>query len=515
MENKVDNEINEDVKVQTVNMIPNVRFINRTPKRVTDFIRQSDVIFAASIIYAVLYTFCMYKNSHGITAILWTGITAAYMYFCLDRLGAMADEKKKKSFAIYTIAELLIGINLCMTTDGVLIFLDHVAIVLLVTSCLLHMSCDDSKWGIVKYFREIVNIVPMAMFYYGYFFFVDLKDKKNLEPGDAKKFKYGKHIVYAFVGALIALPIVLVVVLLLASADKFFAQMVSKLFEFKSYDFVGETVGILVMIVFSFATGYGMLRNASIREDGIEAEKAKASSIIGITINVLIGIVYFAFSFIQIYYLFLGNLTIAEGYTYAEYAREGFFQLVVVCAINMIIVLVCLSVFENTKGLKAVLTFICACTYIMIASSALRMFMYVSVYNFTYTRVFVFLTLFIIFMIMNGIVVYIFKNNFKLFRYSMVVVAVCYMLFAYSKPCYWIASVNMSELYSNTEDIDLEYITRHLGTDAAPALQEYGRRFGHGRQGEIDEYFERYSKDLGIRTFNFSQARYESIANNR
>ena len=89
------------------------------------------------------------------------------------------------------------------------------------------------------------------------------------------------------------------------------------------------------------------------------------------------------------------------------------------------------------------------------------------------------------------------------------------MLFAYSKPCYWIAAVNMSELYSNTEDIDLEYITWHLGTDAAPALQEYGRRFGHSRQGEIDEYFERYSKDLGIRTFNFSQARYESIANNR
>ena len=45
------------------------------------------------------------------------------------------------------------------------------------------------------------------------------------------------------------------------------------------------------------------------------------------------------FSGIQIFGLFLGKMQLPEGYTYAQYAREGFFQLLAVSILNLILVL--------------------------------------------------------------------------------------------------------------------------------------------------------------------------------
>ena len=48
---------------------------------------------------------------------------------------------------------------------------------------------------------------------------------------------------------------------------------------------------------------------------------------------------YVLFCIIQIFSLFLGKMQHPAGYTYARYAREGFFQLLFVCMINVCLVL--------------------------------------------------------------------------------------------------------------------------------------------------------------------------------
>ena len=50
------------------------------------------------------------------------------------------------------------------------------------------------------------------------------------------------------------------------------------------------------------------------------------------------------------------------------YAREGFFQLLTVGFINLAIVLVCMTFFRESRLLKAVLTVMSLCTFVMIAS---------------------------------------------------------------------------------------------------------------------------------------------------
>ena len=94
---------------------------------------------------------------------------------------------------------------------------------------------------------------------------------------------------------------------------------------------------------------------------------------IGITVAATISVVYVFFCFIQIVYLFGGLMQLPSGYTYARYAREGFFQLLFVCILNVIIVLLGSGLFRKNKILNAFLILITLCTYIMIASSAYRM----------------------------------------------------------------------------------------------------------------------------------------------
>jgi len=152
------------------------------------------------------------------------------------------------------------------------------------------------------------------------------------------------------------------------------------------------------------------------------------------------------FCYIQITYLFGAKGILPEGFTYAEYAREGFFQLLFVCILNLIMVLVGINLFRENKCLKGILCVISLCTFVMIASSAYRMILYIRFYYLTFLRIFVLWALMVIALWMIGIIIQIFKKDFPLFQYGLTVLSVCYILFSFSKPDYIIAKVNTEHI---------------------------------------------------------------------
>lgn len=83
--------------------------------------------------------------------------------------------------------------------------------------------------------------------------------------------------------------------------------------------------------------------------------------------------------------------TLPQGYTYADYAREGFFQLCTVCAINGCVSLF-LSLFtRQEKGqilLRILLSLLCLCSLILAATAASKMVLYVRTYGLTPKRVY-------------------------------------------------------------------------------------------------------------------------------
>ncbi|MBP5266749.1 MAG: DUF4173 domain-containing protein, partial [Lachnospiraceae bacterium] len=175
-------------------------------------------------------------------------------------------------------------------------------------------------------------------------------------------------------------------------------------------------------------------------------EVKRYPAIVAITTLSLVTVVYLLFSVIQIVYLFLGNMVLPEDYTYAEYAREGFFQLLVVCILNVVIVLVVSKHFQKHPVLKGLLLLISACTYIMGASAFLRMLMYIDAYYLTRKRILVLWALVTIGLLLVGIVIGIFREGFPLLRYGMTVFCLCYLVLAFSHMDYFIADYNIRQM---------------------------------------------------------------------
>ena len=463
-----------------------------------------------SLIYDAFYTFCLYKNSSGITYPFFVGGTCLFFFLYLKKLKVTA----KKLSLFLTVSLLLLGLGTCFTDSYVLIIFNKIGIFCLFFYMALHNLYEDKQWDISKYFCSIVNITITSL---GFLFkpFTDLfsfqsKRREQEQRSESK----GKYI---FFGILIALPLLSVVLLLLYEADAVFSNIFDHIFGYDFfYDFSGNLWGIAFLFVVIFFATYCILSRLSLHDLTEEIpDKRTAEPIIGITFTGLVSLVYLVFCYIQIVYLFSGLGTLPEGYTYASYAREGFFQLVYVCLINLALVLICIKRFRKSNILKGILTFISLCTYIMIASSAYRMILYIQSYYLTFLRIFVLWMLLVIFLLMTGALVMIYRESFPLTRYYVITVTVLYLAFSFSHPDYQIAKYNLSHIYEAEESIedyqnyygydDFRYLA-HLSCDAAPVILENAQKLHYEDKNWFSHYVSSIDlEETSIRKWNFSR----------
>lgn len=454
----------------------NVTF-NHVPKEDHAFLKtmKENYMFylIASLIYGVLFSFGIFENFSGITSPLFAIGSAIYILVCSKKANIKVI---KKSTIVLSVAIFALGINLCCTKDGIILFMDYIFIFILNLILGITIFYNDSLWGLGKYIEAILCSSFGALEH----IFTIISDGIHYSANQKNSGQKSKNASLVLAGIAITIPILLVVLGLLSSADKFFGDFVNTYIwePFSSTSI--EKIGAIIYFIAGTMGSYMFMRWLCTHRFYEEVKESKKSSaIIAITVSSILNLVYIIFSGFQIFYLFLGDMTLPADYTYAEYAREGFFQLVVVCLINMVLVLSFISIFEESKLLKAMLTVTSACTFIMIASSLMRMILYINMYQLTYTRVFVLWSLAIIFLGMVGTVIYIFKNNFPILKYFVTVTVLIYCMFAYSKPAYVIAKNNLSTKFCNAaatdnndkyRDIDFDYFKDHYSIDALPAI---------------------------------------------
>ena len=312
-------------------------------------------------------------------------------------------------------------------------------IFLLAFILMIHTVYLDKSWNFPKYFSalaQMTGIIFVCLFrpFGDMISYFDARKKNK----DGKK----SYFLPVLIGIVIAVPLLLFMTLLLASADAVFASIFSRLLESINFNTIFGTAFMTIMIFFASYAVIAAFGMKEVKED--ITDHRTLEPIIAIIVTVTLSAIYLIFSVIQILYLFIGNMKLPDGYTYSSYAREGFFQLLTVCILNLLIVLVCLYLFRDNTALKAILTVISGCTFIMILSSALRMLMYINRYNLTFLRIFVLWSLAVIFLLMAGVTISIYMNKFPLFTYSMIVVTVFYIGLSFSHPDYWIAKVLVS-----------------------------------------------------------------------
>lgn len=412
----------------------------------------------SSFFYAIFYTFCLYRNASGITYPFFVAGTLCYFFFSMSKLGV----PYKKDSIFYIISILLLGISNCMTGSPQILLINKLGIFLLSFILILHTVYNDNTWNLPKYVTAICQTI-------GTCFICLLRPFGDMiSYFDAQKQqKTGKksYFLPVCIGIVIAIPLLFVMILLLTSADIVFANMFQRFFEAINIWQVTCILFLITAVFFSSYTIFAALGKKNVTEE--VTDKRIFDPIIAIVITAALSVLYLMFSIIQIIYLFIGNMQLPAGYTYASYAREGFFQLLTVCILNLLLVLICLYLFRDNMVLKIVLTIISGCTYIMILSSALRMLMYIDRYHLTFKRIQVLWTLAVIFLLMTGVTIFIYHKKFPLFAYGMAVVTVFYIALSFSHPDYWIARYNLThEAYTES---GRRYLSG-LSSDAAPAI---------------------------------------------
>ncbi len=454
-------------------------------------------------IYAIFITFCLYHNARGITFPFFVAGTLFYFYYSMKKCGVLT----KKDDWFYLVSMMLLGISVFLTMDIRIIAISKVGIFLLLIGYLLHHFYQDSEWNFIKY----ITVIPESIIYVigsllapiaDLSFYIQNCKKPILDSEGNEIPKPESKLPYVLFGILIAIPLLFIIITALSSADIVFQNFCKRFFHILRLQ---NVFGILIMGICSYFLAYALLHSMTQKPIHEECSNSRTKEpVLAITFTSIISVIYFLFSIIQIVYLFAGNMTLPQNYTYAEYARQGFFQLLFVCAMNVVILLICVTLFKESKILNTILCIITICTYIMTASSAYRMYLYVSVYGFTFLRILVFFFLVVIAVLMIGILLMIFIPHFALFRYTMITLTVFTIILSYLHPDYLSAKYNAAHGYC-----DYDYIM-DLSVDSAPVIIDYFNSIAFDTDSSFNaySYHEKLTQQLEdpvtIRSFNVS-----------
>lgn len=190
-------------------------------------------------------------------------------------------------------------------------------------------------------------------------------------------------------GLLISLPILVIMISLLMNADAAFEGLLDLLPEFELEEYFRCTLwGILLAwILYSRAVS---LAKSPKPNPAFRSGKGINTLTVN-TVLIMVCLVYAVYLLSQLAYL-SGGLSgiLPEGYTLAEYARRGFFEMAWLCCLNLGIL--CFSIYlirqeQLPRLTKIAGTFLAAVTIFLVLTASAKMVMYIGSYGLTRRRV--------------------------------------------------------------------------------------------------------------------------------
>lgn len=414
-----------------------------------------------------------------------------FLIYSLNKLGKIKDKKA----CILTIPITLLALTYTLFSNEWFGIINIVVILGLMAIMSIWLTAGDLKLKLLisKIFSVLLG--PIELFGESG---KRIKSFFKTEQTDGKKKQIAKKLGKAL---LITIPIVLVVLFLLMSADTIFADTfgwVSNYLEelFVDYEIVYLVLRIgLIFILGIYFLSYimNLIEEHTSYSVVEEVNQRKGNKVDTFTINSILTVlngIYFLFSIIQFTYLFTGAGR-GENFDYAQYARQGFFQLLFVSFINFILLFVS-NIYtkksnQYTKWMNVILAIF---TGIIVISSFFRMHLYQQEYGYTYLRLAVDFILITEMLLLIPTIVYLTNRKIHLLKISFMIVMIMYIVANYVNFDYLIAKNNIDNYFKNEQEneIDLSYLKYHTGTDAIPEIT----RLLNAKDSQISESVKSY-----------------------
>lgn len=477
-----------------------------------------------AFVLAVVHQYLFFGHDPAVSYPIFVACLYGYMYvFAKDKLRPFTWF----GWLMFT-AIMLLSLTYVLFSNVVFYVLNLLVIPALF---FIHMAYSLSErrldWSALKLVGDALDHVIVQSLRHVPTVFRVVRSTSGRSMDEGHKRTLGK----VLIGLLISLPLLIIVISLLSSADGGFNYILSLLPNWlgRQVSFGEGTVRFLWVIFFGllffmYLWGFidfkryeseartGDALEERLAEWAADVEKPRLDPVITATVLIAINMVYVLFVAIQFSYLFgAGQGLLPEGQSYAEYARSGFLELVVVTAINFTIMLLVMLLSGEEKGLvqsmnRVMLYVLLACSGVMLYSGYQRLLLYEEMYGYTYTRFLVHA-----FMIFLGLLLIIAGCRI---RWKQIPLAKCYIvlgLCAYVLMNYIgmdqiIAEKNIQR-YRETGRIDAVYLS-NLSVEATPKLIDFSKEYPAMR-GYLQERYDVMTSrgQEGWQSFNLSQYR--------
>ena len=431
------------------------------------------IIIGISAFLAILQSILFWNKNLGISVFIFVLACILYLIYILSKNNKIINKKA----LIFVIPIILLSSTYFIFNNELFKILNIFVIVALGVTMCVYLSKSKIKWpdflkkigcvfgGMFESVSDIINTFKIP------------ENKKENESLKKVK-KIGKSL-------LITIPIILVVLILLMSADQVFEKIFDKVFldlsKVLSLEGIVKLLSRLSVILITFLLCGGFLVNL-VKDDTMFTKEDEDTKVTvkfeNLTINMILtvlNIIYLIFGFIQITNLFM-NTSNNPNFDYSSYARQGFFQLMFVSFINFVILIVAnINKVKKTKSQKIynkiMSLLIILFTIIIIISAFYRMNLYQETYGYTYLRIFVDFVLISEVLISIPIIIYLLGKKIDILKSIIIITSFMFVLLNFMNIDNFIAEKNIDRYFNNPEDsnFDISYLCK-LGTDATEQI---------------------------------------------
>lgn len=264
-------------------------------------------------------------------------------------------------------------------------------------------------------------------------------------------------------GIAISLPILFVVLNLLISADSQFEQLLGGIPQWFQVINAERIIRLIIILIYTFAF-FGFMQILFQKHLNVKTQTNlqpfQIDGIVTITVLVIINAVYLLFTLVQFKYFFSG--TLQADFTFAEYARKGFFELLFVTLINLSITVIVLTFVNRAtsfmrRATQIMLTILVLASSVMLSSAFIRLSMYEDAYGFTFTRVLVHSFMIFLVVIFTYTLVKIWVEKLSLFHFYFITSLLYYTSITIVDLDKIVVKENMNR-YETSGKIDVHYL---------------------------------------------------------
>lgn len=328
------------------------------------------------------------------------------------------------------------------------------------------------------------------------------------EPAVNPANRPGRLLGQILLGVLLAVPVLLIAGSLLASADAVFSRFFADFIQYWRNLSIKERLFDLALTLVLFPFIFSYLESCRSRWQLLPRRKDPAelpqsqpalshrerslnmSPVTLISFLSSVNLLYILFAIIQVAYLTGAfQFILPDGMTYAEYARNGFFELAGIAPINVLLILLAVKG-AGRQGLAGRILrvqslLLVAGSFVQWLSAIFRMQMYIRAYDLTLMRFFVSAFMILMAVVFVLLVIKEFRPSFAFFKAAAIAAVLSLVILNAVDADTRIARFNIDRAIADPSgSFDLEYF-RELSPDTLLILQDALPKFDPERQVKI------------------------------